>query len=69
MYGEHQANEGSYCNVLGIFERLYSEGRPLTITGDGEQRRDFTYVGDIVDGLVRCGKTLFMVKLMDSHLS
>ena len=37
VYGEHQANEGSYCNVLGIFERLYSEGKPLTISGDGEQ--------------------------------
>ena len=57
VYGEHQANEGSYCNVLGIFERQYSEGRPLTITGDGEQRRDFTYVGDIVDGLIRCGES------------
>ena len=56
VYGEHQANEGSYCNVLGIFERQYDEGRPLTITGDGEQRRDFTYVGDIVDGLIRCGE-------------
>jgi len=55
VYGEHQATEGTYCNVLGIFERLYSEEKPLTITGDGEQRRDFTYVGDIVDGLVRCG--------------
>ena len=63
VYGEHQANEGSYCNVLGIFERLYSEGKPLTITGDGEQRRDFTYVGDIVDGLVRCGKALFMAEI------
>ena len=40
---------------MGIFERLYKEGKPLTITGDGEQRRDFTYVGDIVDGLFRCG--------------
>ena len=57
VYGEHQANEGSYCNVLGIFERLYSEKKPLTITGDGEQRRDFTYVGDIVDGLIRCGES------------
>ena len=62
VYGEHQANEGSYCNVLGIFETQYKEGKPLTITGDGEQRRDFTYVGDIVDGLVRCGKSLFMAE-------
>ena len=53
VYGEHQATEGAYCNVLGIFQRLYDEGRALTITGDGEQRRDFTYVGDIVDGIVK----------------
>ena len=57
VYGEHQATEGAYCNVLGIFERQYKENKPLTITGDGEQRRDFTYVGDIVDGLLRCGET------------
>tara|TARA_A100001391_G_scaffold147714_1_gene105205 strand:+ start:6084 stop:6995 length:912 start_codon:yes stop_codon:yes gene_type:complete len=56
VYGEHQATDGAYCNVLGIFERLYREGKALTVTGDGEQRRDFTYVGDIVDGLVRCGE-------------
>ena len=56
VYGEHQATEGTYCNVLGIFERLYNEKKSLTITGDGEQRRDFTHVGDIVDGLVRCGE-------------
>ena len=56
VYGEHQATEGAYCNVLGIFERQFNEGRQLTITGDGEQRRDFTYVGDIVDGLIKCGE-------------
>lgn len=63
VYGEHQANEGSYCNVLGIFQRKFFDDEPLTITGDGEQRRDFTYVGDIVDGLVRCGKALFMAEI------
>ena len=62
VYGEHQANEGSYCNVLGIFQRQFSNGESLTITGDGEQRRDFTYVGDIADGLIRCGKSLFMAE-------
>ena len=56
VYGEYQTNEGAYCNVLGIFERKYSKGKPLTITGDGEQRRDFTYVGDIVDGLIRASQ-------------
>ena len=53
VYGEHQATEGAYCNVLGIFQRQYANNEPLTITGDGEQRRDFTYVGDIVDGIVK----------------
>ena len=38
---------------MGIFERQYDEGRPLTITGDGEQRRDFTHVQDIVDAMVK----------------
>ena len=53
VYGKHQATDGAYCNVLGVFERLYNEGRPLSITGDGEQRRDFTNVYDIVDGMVK----------------
>ena len=53
VYGHYQASDGAYCNVLGIFERQFKNGEPLTITGDGEQRRDFTNVEDIVDGLIR----------------
>ena len=60
VYGEYQLTEGAYCTVLGIFERLYYNNQPLTITDDGEQRRDFTYVGDIVDGLMKCAKSLYM---------
>ena len=48
-----------------VFWSSIEIGEPLTITGDGEQRRDFTYVGDIVDGLVRCGEAL-LDDLMDS---
>ena len=58
VYGEYQLTDGDYCCVLGIFEKQYKNGDPLTITGDGEQRRDFTYVGDIVDGLIRCGDSI-----------
>tara|TARA_B100001094_G_C18156331_1_gene786681 strand:- start:595 stop:1482 length:888 start_codon:yes stop_codon:yes gene_type:complete len=54
VYGEHQILDGAYAAVIGIFEKLYSENKTLTVTGDGEQRRDFTHVEDIVDGLVRC---------------
>ena len=60
VYGEYQLTEGAYCTVLGIFERLYNNNEPLTITGDGEQRRDFTHVDDIVDGLIKCAKSLYM---------
>ena len=41
--------EGAYCLVLGIFAKQMLEEKPLTINNDGKQRRDFTYVGDIVN--------------------
>jgi len=62
VYGHHQASDGAYCNVLGIFERQFKNGEPLTITGDGEQRRDFTNVEDIVDGLIRVSNRLTLFK-------
>jgi len=49
VYGERMNLEGAYCLVLGIFAQKMLEGKPLTINNDGEQRRDFTYVGDVVD--------------------
>ena len=58
VYGPHQLEEGTYATVLGIFEKQYREGKPLTVTGDGQQRRDFTHIEDIVDGLVRCSRAL-----------
>ena len=54
VYGPHQLTEGEYCTVIGIFERQNNNNEALTITGDGEQRRDFTHVEDIVDGLIKC---------------
>ena len=52
VYGPHQLTEGEYCTVIGVFEKQYKEGVDLTITGDGFQRRDFTHVDDIVEGLI-----------------
>ena len=49
VYGERMNLEGAYCLVLGIFAQQMLEGKPLTINNDGEQRRDFTYVGDVVN--------------------
>lgn len=52
VYGERQPVSGPYATVVGIFEKQTLDGQPLTITGNGEQRRDFTHVDDIVSGLV-----------------
>jgi UDP-glucose 4-epimerase len=49
VYGERQPLRGQYAPVIGIFLRQRSEGESLTIVGDGNQRRDFTYVGDVVN--------------------
>jgi len=49
VYGERQPLRGQYAPVIGIFLRQRAAGEPLTIVGDGNQRRDFTYVGDVVN--------------------
>ena len=48
VYGERQPLRGQYAPVIGIFLRQRDAGEPLTIVGDGEQRRDFTHVSDVV---------------------
>tara|TARA_Y100001938_G_C8098070_1_gene439537 strand:- start:64 stop:936 length:873 start_codon:yes stop_codon:yes gene_type:complete len=54
VYGDSHIRTGEYATVVGLFEQQYMDKQPLTIVGDGEQRRDFTHVDDIVDGLIRC---------------
>jgi len=49
VYGERQPLKGQYAPVIGIFLRQRDAGEPLTIVGDGEQRRDFTHVSDVVN--------------------
>jgi len=48
VYGPRMDLEGAYATVIGAFLRARREGRPLEIRGDGEQRRDFTHVRDVV---------------------
>jgi len=49
IYGERMSLEGAYKLAIPIFANQILEGKPLTINNDGEQRRDFTYVGDVVN--------------------
>ena len=48
VYGERQPIRGQYAPVIGIFLRQRAAGEKLTVVGDGEQRRDFTHVSDVV---------------------
>jgi UDP-glucose 4-epimerase len=48
VYGERQPLRGQYAPVIGIFLRQRLSGESLTIVGDGNQRRDFTHVSDVV---------------------
>ena len=54
VYGDYMIDEGAYRTVLSIFLEQYKNGESITVTGDGEQRRDFTHVDDVVDGMVKC---------------
>ncbi|HJM47147.1 MAG TPA: NAD-dependent epimerase/dehydratase family protein [Candidatus Marinimicrobia bacterium] len=57
VYGERQVTEGAYCLVMGIFTNQILNNKPLTINGSGKQRRDFTYVGDVVDANIKAATT------------
>jgi len=57
VYGEDAPTTGAYCLVMGTFTRLKSEGKPLIIYGNGEQRRDFTYVQDVVQANILASKS------------
>src|SRR4030042_4790610 len=48
VYGPRISFEGSYILVLGVFLQQKITGEPLSIEGDGEQSRDFTYIEDVV---------------------
>lgn len=56
VYGPHFDPNGAYALVIGKFLKQRSEGLPMTITGDGEQTRDFTHVRDTIDAVIRASQ-------------
>lgn len=53
VYGPYQTTDNPYCGVIGRFIEAAIEDKPLTVIGDGKQSRDFTYVDDVVDVLLK----------------
>lgn len=54
VYGEYQNIGDRYRNVVGIFMNQLMQGKPLSVFGDGEQQRAFSYIGDIAPILANC---------------
>jgi len=65
VYGPRHLQEGPYSTVVGIFEKQYEEKQPLTVTGNGEQRRDFTHVRDINYGMIAASKKRYEGKIFN----
>ena len=53
VYGPYEIVDGDWAAITGVWRRQIRDGEEITIVGDGEQKRDFTYIDDIVDGLYR----------------
>ena len=53
VYGPYEITKGQWAAVIGKWRGQIAKGEPITIVGDGEQRRDFTHIDDIVDGLIK----------------
>jgi UDP-glucose 4-epimerase len=57
VFGPRARTSGTYGAVFGVFLAQKLAGKPFTVVGDGEQTRDFTFVTDIVDGVVAAAKS------------
>jgi UDP-glucose 4-epimerase len=57
VFGPRQQPGSPYSGVISLFIDALSKGQSPTIYGDGKQTRDFTYVADVVDGVLRAAET------------
>ena len=56
VYGPREIALGAYATVIGIFKEQYKKNSPITVVSPGTQKRNFTHVEDIVEGLVLVGE-------------
>jgi UDP-glucose 4-epimerase len=54
VYGEYQNIGDRYRNVVGIFMNQLMQGKELTVFGDGQQTRAFSYIGDVAPHIANC---------------
>lgn len=59
VYGPRSRTSGTYGAVFGVFLAQKLAGKPYTVVGDGTQTRDFTFVTDVVDAVVKAAESSF----------
>jgi len=57
VYGKNEISEGKYATLIALFTKKYKEGDSLTVVSPGTQERNFTYIDDIVSGLILVGES------------
>lgn len=56
VYGNREISEGKYATLIALFINKYMNGQKLTVVSPGTQKRNFTHIDDIIDGLVLVGE-------------
>lgn len=56
VYGAREIKTGKYATLIALFKEKMRKGEPLTIVSPGTQKRNFTHIEDVVDGLVLVGE-------------
>jgi len=56
VYGPREIEDGKYATLIALFKKKIEKGEPLTIVSPGTQKRNFTYIDDIVNGLILIGE-------------
>ena len=56
VYGTKSRTSGTYGAMFGVFLKQKIEKKPLTVVGNGKQKRDFTYVDDVVNAIIHSMK-------------
>ena len=56
VYGPREISTGKYATLIALFKEKMKKGKPLTIVSPGTQKRNFTHIDDIVDGLILVGQ-------------
>jgi UDP-glucose 4-epimerase len=65
VYGPRHRTSGAYGAMFGVFLAQKLAGKPYTIVGDGNQTRDFTYVGDVVDAFLAAAESNISGEVMN----